>query len=179
MTFLDHLKRMAAYNAWMNASVYAHAAALPAAVLSRPSGAFFGSILGTLNHLVVADIMWLRRFANHPGLAAALGDLGDLPPVSRLDEIVVADLEPLTALRRRVDECITRLIDGLPADFDFDAALSYRRANGTPQQKPIGLLLDHLFNHQTHHRGQASTLFHQAGVDIGVTDLQAMVPSSL
>ena len=74
---------------------------------------------------------------------------------------------------------ITRLIDGLPADFDFDAALSYRRANGTPQQKPIGLLLDHLFNHQTHHRGQASTLFHQVGVDIGVTDLQAMVPSSL
>lgn len=99
--------------------------------------------------------------------------------MSRLDEIVVADLEPLTALRRRVDECIARLIDGLPADFDFDAALSYRRANGTPQQKPIGLLLDHLFNHQTHHRGQASTLFHQAGVDIGVTDLQAMVPSSL
>lgn len=179
MTFLDHLRRMAAYNALMNDQLYAAAARLPPAEVARHRGAFFGSILGTFNHLVVTDLLWLRRFLGQPQLAAAIGELGDLPAPSRLDQTIHADLGDLTALRARLDVLLSRAVAGLDPDFDFDAPLRYQRADGTPQEKPVGVLLAHVFNHQTHHRGQVSTLFSQLGVDIGVTDLQALEPSRL
>jgi uncharacterized damage-inducible protein DinB len=174
MIVLDHYKRMAAYNAWMNGKVYAAAAGLPKEELVVDKGAFFGSILGTLNHLAVTDIIWLTRFAVHPAFAASLAGLAGLPRPVKLDEILIAELGELQILRRRLDTILTGLVGAIDPAFDFDAPLSYRRANGEPMEKPLGLLFSHLFNHQTHHRGQVTTLLSQAGVDVGVTDLQAM-----
>ena len=74
-TMRDTFKLLASYNEWMNAKIYDAAGSLPYSELTADRGAFFGSVLGTLNHLVVGDRIWLRRFSSHPANHAALDPL--------------------------------------------------------------------------------------------------------
>ena len=170
----EHIRQMAAYNAWMNDKLYQAAATLPDEALDAERGAFFGSILGTLNHLAVADLIWLGRFAAHPADFQALHALAELPKPTRLDEPLAANIRELAALRQRLDACVEALAREIREE-QLDRPLSYRNMKGVPAHKNFFALLMHLFNHQTHHRGQASTLLAQAGVDIGVTDLLALI----
>ena len=85
MTEQSHFALLADYNQWMNRKLYAAAGTLDAEALARDRGAFFGSILGTLNHLVVADTIWLKRFAAHPAHARALDALAEVPSPTALD----------------------------------------------------------------------------------------------
>ncbi|WP_432724077.1 alpha/beta hydrolase [Jeongeupia wiesaeckerbachi] len=170
---------LARYNAVMNAKVYAAAASLSEAELMRDRGAFFGSLFATLNHLVVGDTMWLKRFAAHPATdannhAAVLAPVVALPMPAGLDAIVCADLPALAARRALLDHAIGRWVGALTPAL-LAETLHYTRANGAAYSKRLGDVLLHFFNHQTHHRGQASTLLSQAGVDIGVTDLAPMI----
>ena len=164
----------AAYNADMNRKLYDAAARLPAQELGAQRGAFFGSLLGTMNHLVAADTIWLSRFARHPASFKALAALRDVPIPTDLTLSYGADLPTLQAHRSRLDAFITGLAAELrPADLD--TTLVYRNTRGAEHHKHFGAVLLHFFNHQTHHRGQASTLLTQAGIDIGVTDLLLLV----
>ena len=174
MSELAHLRLMAGYNTWMNQKLYAAAASLPAQELAADRGAFFGSLLGTLNHLVAGDTIWLRRFATHPARFAALEPVLALPAPSGLNAIYSADLAVLGAHRRMLDHVIGAWTAQL-ADIDLDHVLHYASTKGIRSQKRFGDLLLHFFNHQTHHRGQASTLLSQAGVDLGVTDLLMLI----
>lgn len=167
---------LAQYNAWMNAKVYEAAAALPAEALNADRGAFFGSIIGTLNHIVAGDTIWLRRFALHPARFTALQPLLAWAPPDGLSATFSTDLAALHAHRTALDATITALVAAL-ADADLEHGLAYKNTKGVPSNKRFGSLLLHFFNHQTHHRGQASTLLSQAGVDIGVTDLLMLVPN--
>lgn len=142
MSLLSHVRLMASYNAWMNGRLYEAARQLPAEALSRDRKAFFDSILGTLNHLVVADTIWLKRFASHPADHEALDPLCTLSLPDTLDQVIFTDFAELAAHRQRLF---------------FSLAM-------------------HFFNHQTHHRGQATALLNQAGVDMGVTDLLELIP---
>lgn len=174
MSELAHLRLMAGYNAWMNEKMYAAAAALPAQELAMDRGAFFGSLLGTLNHLVAADTIWLRRFATHPARFAALDPVLALPAPGALDAIHSGELAVLAAHRRMLDRIISTWTAQL-ADTHLDHVLHYASTKGIRSHKRFGDLLLHFFNHQTHHRGQASTLLSQAGVDLGVTDLLMLI----
>ncbi|WP_164557933.1 damage-inducible protein DinB [Massilia atriviolacea] len=165
---------MARYNAWMNQAVYDAAATLPAHDLAAERGAFFGSLLGTLNHLVAADTIWLRRFAAHPTHFSALEPVLALPAPAGLGAIHSADLALLGAHRRMLDQLIGAWTAQL-LDADLDHVLDYASTTGIRSHKRFGDLLLHFFNHQTHHRGQASTLLSQAGVDLGVTDLLMLI----
>ncbi|MGE6242124.1 DinB family protein [Ectopseudomonas guguanensis] len=178
MQRIDHIRLMARYNSWMNERLYTAASTLPDEALSAERGAFFGSILGTLNHLVVADRIWLERYAEHPANFQALQVLAGLEKPTRLDQPMAADIRALTLLRRRLDECIEALATEMGEEH-LDQPLSYRNMKDVPAQKHFFALLMHLFNHQTHHRGQATTLLSQAGVDVGVTDLLALIPDEL
>src|SRR5215204_3042142 len=103
-----HLRAMAAYNRWANRRLYA-AAALPDEDYRRPVGAFFGSLHGTLNHLLVTDRIWMRRFEG----------TGDAP--DKLNAILFERLEDLRAAREREDERIIGHVAGLSAaDLDAD-----------------------------------------------------------
>jgi uncharacterized damage-inducible protein DinB len=164
------------YNAWMNAKLYEAAAALPADALNADRGAFFGSIIGTLNHIVAGDTIWLRRFAMHPARFAALQPLLALPAPDGLTATFSTDLATLHAHRKQLDATIRELLAAL-SDADLEHVLDYKNTKGVGSQKRFGSLLLHFFNHQTHHRGQASTLLSQAGVDIGVTDLLMLLPN--
>ncbi|MFV9654568.1 DinB family protein [Pseudomonas sp. NY15366] len=178
MQRIDHIRLMARYNSWMNERLYTAASTLPDEALSAERGAFFGSILGTLNHLVVADRIWLERYTEHPANFQALQVLAGLEKPTRLDQPMAADIRALTLLRRRLDECIEALATEM-SEHQLDEPLNYRNMKGVPAQKHFFALLMHLFNHQTHHRGQATTLLSQAGVDVGVTDLLALIPDEL
>jgi uncharacterized damage-inducible protein DinB len=173
MDALRHVRLMADYNRWMNRAVYDAAAKLPAEVLARDAGAFFGSILGTLNHLAVADSIWLRRF-NAPGHWDRLREALDwLPEPAGLRDTLAGEIDALRALRERLDTLIVDWCDELVFN-DLDRVLVYRNTSGQAQHRQLGPLLSHFFNHQTHHRGQTTTLLCQRGVDPGVTDLIAM-----
>jgi uncharacterized damage-inducible protein DinB len=166
---------LAAYNAGMNRKLYAAAAQLPPDELCAERGAFFGSLLGTMNHLVAGDTIWLMRFALHPSAFRALEPLRGTPIPSNLAQQYGDSLPALQTHRTRLDGMISALAGEL-RQSDLEQALVYRNSRGLEYRKHFGSLLLHFFNHQTHHRGQASTLLTQAGVDIGVTDLLEMVP---
>jgi uncharacterized damage-inducible protein DinB len=141
-----HFAMFAGYNRWANRRLYAAAHALPDADYRAPRGAFFGSLHGTLNHLVVADRIWMRRFT------------GEGPVQKRLDEILFEDLDDLTAAREAEDERIVRYVEGL-SEADLAATFTYRTI-ASPQDitQPLAPALAHFFNHQTHHRGQAHAI---------------------
>jgi uncharacterized damage-inducible protein DinB len=172
----SHVALMAAYNEWMNARLYAAAARLPAAELAADRKAFFGSIIGTLNHIVVGDTFWLKRFATHPSRHAALDPVRALPLPASLDAVLFAELAPLLERRTLLDGVINALAAALTEE-DLRHVLHYANTKGVAAQKPMSSLLVHFFNHQTHHRGQATALLHQAGQDMGVTDLLALIPN--
>jgi uncharacterized damage-inducible protein DinB len=178
MQRVDHIRLMARYNSWMNERLYAAASTLPDEALSAERGAFFGSILGTLNHLLVADRIWLERYTAHPANFRALQALAGLEKPTRLDQPMGTDIRELTALRKQLDSCIEALAAEMGEEH-LDQPISYRNMKGVAAQKHFFALLMHLFNHQTHHRGQATTLLAQAGVDVGVTDLLALIPDEL
>ena len=174
MARIDHLRLLARYNGWMNARLYEAAATLPAEALAENRGAFFGSILGTLEHLVVADTLWLTRFAALPP-ATALAVVTALPRPVALDQIQFGALAPLRDRRDLLDRAIEAFVGDLD-DADLDRPLTYRSLKGVPATRDFGLVLTHFFNHQTHHRGQTTTLLSQAGVDVGVTDFLMLIP---
>jgi uncharacterized damage-inducible protein DinB len=166
---------MAEYNRWMNTRLYDAAARLTEPQLFEDRGAFFGSLFDTLNHIAVADTIWLHRFATLPGLDWLKNCIGAFPRPASLTERLAQSLEQLRAYRDDVDAVISEFA-GRVTEGQLAATLRYTTTAGKEQAKPFGPLLQHYFNHQTHHRGQATTLLFQAGVDVGVTDLAAIIP---
>ena len=136
----------AGYSAWCNERLYAAAATVPDADYRADRGAFFKSLHGTLNHLLVGDLIWMRRFTG----------VGQKPP--SLDAILHDDFETLRAARRKEDTLISRYIDRL-SEEDLKGTLRYTTVV-RPQtvEQPLMPALDHFFNHQTHHRGQAHAI---------------------
>jgi len=167
---------MAAYNEWMNAKVYDAARNLPGEELVANKNAFFGSILGTLNHLVIGDTIWLKRFAIHPANYSALQPIRNLPAPASLDQLLFTDIQSLSEHRKWLDGVITRWARSTK-ESDLDHALNYTNMKGVAADRNFFSLIMHFFNHQTHHRGQATTLLSQAGVDVGDTDLLILIPN--
>ena len=139
---VDQFKQFAAYNKWANARLYAAVLDLSESSYRLHIGVFFGSLHGTLNHLLLTDRLWLKRLTGE----------GDHP--NRLDAILYEDRMELARARIAEDERLITVIE----KYD-EAALrglhSYRTVSGMPQSQVLGDILMHLFNHQTHHRGQA------------------------
>lgn len=175
MSECAHFVLLAQYNEWMNEKLYAAAASLPPGAWLAERGAFFGSIAGTLNHIVAGDTIWLKRFALHPSRFAVLQPLLAWPAPASLAAIHSLELPTLLARRQELDCIISQWVQAL-SDADLEQTLEYSSMRGLASRKRFGSLLLHFFNHQTHHRGQASTLLSQAGADIGVTDLLMLVP---
>jgi uncharacterized damage-inducible protein DinB len=164
MISVDHVRRFAAYNAWMNGKVYSAAAGLSDEARRTDRGAFFGSIHGTLNHLLWGDQMWMSRFAGTPKPAATIRESRNL----------IGDFGELRAGRERFDAVIVDWAARLDPDWLVGDLTWFSGAAGREVTKPKWLLVTHMFNHQTHHRGQVHCLLTQCGVDPGDTDLPFM-----
>jgi uncharacterized damage-inducible protein DinB len=173
MDALRHVRLMADYNRWMNRRLCAAAASLAPDALHVDRGAFFGSILGTFNHVVAGDSAWLHRFAR-PAHWDRLQEASVwLPNPQGYRDAVVPDLAALRDLRERIDTLIVAWCAELKFN-DLDRMMRYENRAGESRRFQLGPLLSHFFNHQTHHRGQVTTLLVQAGADPGPTDLVAM-----
>lgn len=154
----------------MNKRLYASAALLPTEVLNKDQKAYFKSILGTLNHIMVGDIIWLKRFATHPSSNESLSYITQLAIPKCLDASVFNELNELRKERKIIDRLIIEWIAGLSEEH-VNECISYTNMAGVVFNKPFTSLINHLFLHQAHHRGQATTLLSQSGVDFGETDL--------
>jgi uncharacterized damage-inducible protein DinB len=177
--FTDNYRLLARYNRWMNQRLYAACEPLGDEARKRERGAFFGSLHRTLNHLVVADQIWLRRFAqcgqDHGFTFASLnGATLDLPPGSQLDTVPFDEWPALRAKREQLDAAMETWVADMPAGYP-QFTMTYSNTKGVQRAHPAWQAMTHFFNHQTHHRGQATTLLMQAGVDVGVTDLVALL----
>lgn len=173
---LTQFTLMADYNQWMNERLYAVCGALTADQLRENVGAFFGSILGTLNHIMVGDLLWLRRFSAHPAPATALERVPARPPIETLDQRLYNDLHALRNARSELDAIIVDWSHELTLDA-LAQSLAYRTTGGREQRRNFALLVQHFFNHQTHHRGQLTTLLSQRRLDPGDTDLLNLIPN--
>ena len=175
MALKQNFELMAQYNQWMNKQVYSAVEALDSIQLNENSGAFFGSILGTLNHILVGDIVWLKRFAEHSKSYDSLNYVNSLPKPLVLTEILHADFNELQEVRVQMDKVIVNFSSEV-SEPDYEHELSFNNMKGQPFKKQFGFLVHHFYNHQTHHRGQVTTLLSQLGIDVGVTDLLAVIP---
>ena len=172
----QNFELMANYNQLMNRQVYGFAEDLDEGFLHQDMGAYFQSIFGSLNHIAVADIVWLKRFSDHETKFRSLAELENLARPESLSELLCNSLEDLSIVRELLDEIIIGLtLEAQPEDYQ--QLIQYEDMEGVPGERNFGLLVHHFFNHQTHHRGQVSTLFSQIGVDIGVTDLLQIIPN--
>ena len=141
-----HFEMFSRYNAWANERLCDAAAKLSDADYRADRGAFFKSMHGTLNHLLVGDRIWMHRFT------------GTEPTSDKLDSILYEDFSALREARRNEDARINRFVDGL-STADLDGNIRYRTiTNPQDIEQPLAPALDHFFNHQTHHRGQAHGL---------------------
>lgn len=158
---MDRHEMFAGYNAWANRRLYDAAARLDAAQLRAERGAFFGSVLGTLNHLLVTDRIWMGRFTAAPEALA-------------LDAVLFEALDALRAAREAEDARLIAFVDGLDA-ASLAAPITYANSAGQRFAQPLESALDHLFNHQTHHRGQVHALLTGFLGNAGAPPLDLMV----
>jgi uncharacterized damage-inducible protein DinB len=157
---MNYYTAIASYNQWMNQKLYAVCADIPDVDRQADRGAFFKSIDGTLNHILVGDLIWLGRFTQRPFVA-------------KLNEQLYNDFSELRAERVRLDATIVDWAQTLAPDW-LNTDFNYTNSSGVTRTLPNWLLVTHMFNHQTHHRGQLTTLLNQMGYAVGVTDLPAM-----
>lgn len=174
----SHFLLMADYNLRMNAQLFAAAKTLTDDQVCSDMGAYFDSILGTLNHVIVGDLIWLLRFASHSDGYTSLAQLSGLPVPKSLDHQLYANLGSLAATRIQVDTSIKQWLLNEVDEADFSKPLIYKNTKGVVSERAFAELVFHLFNHQTHHRGQVTTLLNQQGVDVGVTDFLVDIPDA-
>ncbi|CAN5552362.1 DinB family protein [soil metagenome] len=156
----------AGYNAWANHRLHAACAQLVEADYKAERGAFFGSIHGALNHLMVTDRLWLARLR------------GEALPPHGLDAVIFDDLATLREARTHEDAALSAQVAGL-TDAQLAADFRWTRtSDGAVVVQPMWAMLAHVFNHQTHHRGQVHGLLSQAGIDPPSLDLPVFQKAS-
>ena len=161
----EWVRTMARYNGLMNADLYAAAGRLGDEERRRERGAFWGSIEGTLAHLLWGDRMWMSRFAGweKPGV-----------PLKE-SAILTGPFAELAQAREDADARLQAWADALDPAWLAEDQTWFSGAAGREMRRPRGLLVAHLFNHQTHHRGQVHAMLTAAGAAPGVTDLMLLV----
>jgi uncharacterized damage-inducible protein DinB len=158
---MNYYTMMANYNEWMNQKLYALCTDLPDTDRTSDRGAFFKSIHGTLNHILIGDLMWLGRFTQQPF-------------AGKVSDELYSDFSQLRAERAKLDRTIVTWAQNLTPDW-LEQNLTYTSGiDGKTRTLPHWLLVTQMFNHQTHHRGQLTTLLSQMKFNPGVTDIPWM-----
>jgi uncharacterized damage-inducible protein DinB len=164
-----YVRLMARYNTEMNRRWYAAAARLTDGQLREDRGAFWGSVLGTLNHILWADRQWMSRFTDWPKPALT----------QKQSPTLFDDFAALHAARMQADADIVVWADGVTEDWLAEDLVWFSGSVQKELRRNRAPLVIHMFNHQTHHRGQAHALLSAFGVDTGDTDLPFVLPRAL
>jgi uncharacterized damage-inducible protein DinB len=156
-----YVQRMARYNRWQNENLYGIADGLSVEERERERGAFFGSIHKTLSHLLWGDQIWMSRFAGTPKPQGGIAESVALYP----------NWENLKSERADFDRVIVNWAATVEPDWLEAEQTYFSNAVGREVTKPRWILVTHMFNHQTHHRGQVHCMLTQAGGRPSHTDL--------
>lgn len=159
---LRQFRQFARYNSLANARLYDACATLTDAARKQDRQAFFGSIHGTLNHILLGDRIWLARL-----------DGGEAPSTS-LDAILCEDFAELRAARVEEDRRLEQWVRAMNVT-DLEREIRYVNNAGQTFADLVSLVLPHLFNHQTHHRGQVHDMLSQAGAETPVLDMHRVL----
>ena len=159
-----YVQRMTRYNRWQNENLYGVADRLPATERQRERGAFFGSIHKTLSHLLWADRIWMSRFTDVPKPQAGIPESVSLYP----------DWDNLKSERAVFDRTMIDWADTIGDDWLATDQTFFSAATKREWTRPRWVLVTHMFNHQTHHRGQVHCMLTQAGGKPSDTDLTVM-----
>lgn len=175
---LTHIRLLTKYNTRCNRQVYDAAARLTEAQFHEDRGAFFKSVCGTLNHILVGDILWFTRFHENFRPFPALTPVLDFPRPPGLDHVPYEALDDLRKAREKMDALINAWAANDLTAADLAGDLEYANTRGVVSKRNFGETVMHVFNHHTHHRGQAGTLLLQLGQDVGITDFLVDIPVS-
>jgi len=175
MELVDCCRELARYNSWMNRKLYQLCGTLSDEERKRDVRAFFGSIHGTLNHLLLTDRVQLGRFIQSDR-TRSIDALGNEITIRALDQELYSEFDELSRQREQTDALIEQWTQEELTPAFLERTLEYRAMSAPGVYSvPMWAAVIHFFNHQTHHRGQVTTLLSQLGHDIGVTDLMAML----
>jgi uncharacterized damage-inducible protein DinB len=164
----QYVRTMASYNRAMNRRLYDAAARLPDADRKQDRGAFWSSIHGTFNHLLWADSMWMSRFAGWPKPQLGLKQSADLVP----------DFAALREQRQAADQDLCAWAEQVRGDWLSGSLSWFSGSAGRDLSAPRAAMVLHMFNHQTHHRGQVHAMLTAAGQQTGDTDIWLVVRQS-
>ncbi|MDD1782878.1 damage-inducible protein DinB [Enterovibrio sp. ZSDZ35] len=161
---------LARYNQWMNEALYTKAREMTDNDLYADKGAFFGSAFHTLSHIYTGDLLWLARFTSVKSAVDLDKGLGVFPTATSNKVHFCSTLDDLENGRKALDALILEWVEGIDAT-EFEGHVTYRNLSGAMFSDPLPSVLLHFFNHQTHHRGQFTTLLSQSGESDYFTDL--------
>ena len=164
-----YVRTMAAYNAEMNRRLYDAAARISDPERRKERGAFWGSLHGTLSHLLWGDQMWMSRFDNWPKAAVIQKDSATM----------VGEFDALRRLRADADDRISAWAGRMTDEWLAGDLVWFSSSVQKELRSPRSFAVTHFFNHQTHHRGQAHALITVCGEKTGDTDLFLVVPGVL
>lgn len=169
--------RYAQYNSWFNGQLFELVATLDDEERKRDRGAFFGSIHDTLDHILLCDRSWLGRIARSELPFPSLESADLVFELRSLDQGVAANFDSLVEQRRATDAVLEAFVRELTPEL-LERDLAYKNSTGIDFSNPLWHVVAHVFNHQTHHRGQVTTLLSQLGHDPGITDFMvtALMP---
>lgn len=175
MSEKSQLILMAEYNQLMNQRIINASETLSSDSLTANKGAFFKSVIGTLNHIMIGDILWLKRFYLHHPDFDSLKPLSKIESPKQLDAILFNDLISYKDERVMLDKIIIDWCKEIK-ESDLNKPLKYQNMKSETHNKRLGDLILHVFLHQIHHRGQITTLLSQENVNFGETDLPEIIP---
>jgi uncharacterized damage-inducible protein DinB len=162
MITASHAQLMAQYNEWMNSRMYALCCSLREEELHKDRGAFFKSIYRSLNHITYGDLAFMSRFTGNPSI------------VPNPKDDLYGTFSRLMAERAALDQRILVWSESLSPEWLAESLTYASKIDGKTRTVPRWVLVTHMFNHQTHHRGQVTTLLSQLSLDIGTTDIPFM-----
>lgn len=153
---LAEITDLLSYDEWANARIVEALRALPDAARRRRDDSAFGSVHGTLTHLIAAEWIWLERW---------LGRSPTAPPAWVGD----ASLDELRARLEAIEMARAGHVRGLTGEA-LARPIPYRTFNGQESVSPIGPLVRHVVNHSSYHRGQIAMRLRQLGHQPPATD---------
>lgn len=170
---IKNFQMMALYNQRINKQLLDICLALPVDMQEKETHSFFSNIISYWNHILFGDLILLGRLArNNVGLSEI--DLSELPSALSPQDIYADNLSELQLLRIKVDQLIVQFCENLTQD-ECEKRISYQTTEGQLVTKVAADIIQHLFNHQTHHRGQLTCILSQFGIDYGCMDLPIIV----
>jgi uncharacterized damage-inducible protein DinB len=175
MDLSSNFRMLALYNQRMNKQLLAVCEQLSSEQLNKETNSFFPTIMAYWNHILFGDLIMLTRLINNGLVNVDLLVLSKLPVASSANDTFASNLKDLRLLRSTVDEIYVTITQSFTSEI-CSKVVRYITTEGDVLEKTVGEFCQHIFNHQTHHRGQLTCILSQFGLDFGCTDLPAIVP---